>query len=746
MLPLLLLLCLQPRPGVVRGTVVDAQTGEPLARVSVQLLASAYQATTDERGRFEFPEVQTGRYTLHVSTVGYRLVRRDFDVAAGEVKEFEVVLSPDMFRQTDSVEVRAGVFEPLRTETASELTLVGTEVKNLASVLADDPLRAVHALPGVTSDDDFNATFSLRGAEFDRIGLYLDDVLLHAPFHTVQERTASGTLTIFNGDMVQDMSLMSGAFPARYGDRTAGALDVRMREGSRRKASVRGTASASNAGIMSEGPINGGKGSWMASIRKSYLQYIIERTSPESDPTIAGGFWDAQGRASYDIAARHNVSFSAFEGKSGADRSRHKSNLGINTLMLSDFHFTLGSLAWRWTPRERLMLASRGAWMREKYWSENRDGLVLASGHYGEWVWSTNGNWMWGNERAVDAGVDLRRTKHSGFTNRYQFNPFAVLRLDDFSGNTGLTGTWAQQSWALLTGKVRLTAGGRWDRQDRTGLSAAAGRASAAFQPWASTRISLGWGQYTQFPDLQSLFSRIGGIGLRPERSIHAVASIEQRLSERSRLHAEVYQRLDRDLLYRPYENPRLIGGAVFNPPVDAPIQNSLRGYARGFEIFYQQRTANRFTGWISYALGYTRVRDGVTGDSFWADEDQRHTVNIYASYRVRPTVNLSTKWLYGSGLPVPGYLRRDRDQYYLAENRNEARLDPYHRADVRINKAFVFDRWKVTLYGEVVNLFNHTNRRYDAFNGYNSRTGQAYPGLSKMFPILPSAGVVLEF
>jgi len=57
-----------------------------------------------------------------------------------------------------------------------------------------------------------------------------------------------------------------------------------------------------------------------------------------------------------------------------------------------------------------------------------------------------------------------------------------------------------------------------------------------------------------------------------------------------------------------------------------------------------------------------------------------------------------------------------------------------------------VFDCWKLTLYAEVVNLLNYHNYRFDSFGSYNTRTGQINVYLDRMFPILPSAGVVLEF
>jgi hypothetical protein len=108
--------------------------------------------------------------------------------------------------------------------------------------------------------------------------------------------------------------------------------------------------------------------------------------------------------------------------------------------------------------------------------------------------------------------------------------------------------------------------------------------------------------------------------------------------------------------------------------------------------------------------------------------------------------VNLSAKWSYGSGFPVPGFFEQRGGIYYLTAVRNQARLGQYSRTDLRINKQKVFDRWKMTIYGEVVNVFNRGNYRFDSYDGFNARTGQAYLSFAKMFPILPSAGLMVEF
>ena len=98
----------------VRGSVVDARGGEALSNVVVQLVGGAYRATTDSAGRFRIPGVAPGDYVLNVSTVGYHLLKKSFHLDAGEIKDFEVILSPETFHQTDSVEVQASPFEASR--------------------------------------------------------------------------------------------------------------------------------------------------------------------------------------------------------------------------------------------------------------------------------------------------------------------------------------------------------------------------------------------------------------------------------------------------------------------------------------------------------------------------------------------------------------------------------------------------------------------------------------------------------
>src|SRR5436190_2231813 len=301
--------------GEVNGRVISSRDNEPLSLVQIQLQGTPFRAVTGDDGKFRIADVPPGSYVVQVSTVGYYVLREEFVLAAGGVKTFDVILAASNSTLTNTVDVVADPFQLDADSDVTGFTLEGNERKNLASVLADDPLRAVQGLPGVTSNNDFSSEFSIRGAAFDRVGLYLDGVLLHAPVHTTDGQADNGSLTIFNGDLTQDMTLYQGAWPGRYSDRTAGIVAVESRDGSREDIEGQASASASNAGLIVEGHLKK-RGSWVASFRKSYLQYILNRIDFGDQAPIAFGFTDGQARVSYDLSPKHTVSLNYLDGTS----------------------------------------------------------------------------------------------------------------------------------------------------------------------------------------------------------------------------------------------------------------------------------------------------------------------------------------------------------------------------------------------------------------------------------------------
>src|SRR5919107_806596 len=119
--------------------------------------------------------------------------------------------------------------------------------------------------------------------------------------------------------------------------------------------------------------------------------------------------------------------------------------------------------------------------------------------------------------------------------------------------------------------------------------------------------------------------------------------------------------------VYAPSEQ-RLDGGLVSFD--EFPFRNALDGHARGFELTLQRRSANKLAGWISYSYLRTKLTDSQTGLSFVADNDQRHLLNTYASYRLTDTWNLSSVFRFGSGPPIPGFFREVGSDFFLSDRR----------------------------------------------------------------------------
>lgn len=111
---------------------------------------------------------------------------------------------------------------------------------------------------------------------------------------------------------------------------------------------------------------------------------------------------------------------------------------------------------------------------------------------------------------------------------------------------------------------------------------------------------------------------------------------------------------------------------------------------------------------------------------------DQRHNLNLFASYRLTPTIRLGVKNLYGCGFPV-----------FPGEGPN-FRLGAYERFDLRIDKSWQFYKWKLGFYGELLNATNHYNPVFSTFGV--SPTGNTIVLTSQGVPITPTVGVAFDF
>lgn len=644
---------------------------------------------------------------------------------------------------SDSIEVQANL-AGISAGAGGELTLHGLDLLNLSTVLANDPFRALQGVPGVASNDDFEARFSLRGADFNRIGIYVDGVPLHDALHSLEGTDLSGSASVFNAGMVAGLDLYEDAYSEHFSDATAGVIDVHLRDGDTNRYSLQLSASLATAGILASGPLGAVRNcSWIAGFRKSYLQYLISETL--TDPSMAFGIQDGQGRLNCRVSDHNSVSLDVIESQTALNRSSIRGQLGDNALMDANQQLSFVNAGWTFAPSSTWLLQNHLAWTLDTFDAQNPFNSPLGNGHYQEIAWTSDVSHMWNANDGLSAGVALRQIRDTGFSEDFDLST-RLEHFDCYHGSGLLGSGYVQETWTAAGGRLHLTGSGGWNHQWTDRETVWTPQLSAAYRLLPGLELQAGWAQYAQFPPVSVLASNLGSPSLPAMRTTLATAGLQQRFGDHSLLRVVVYDRQDRNMLYQPWADPRLLNGSVFIPPLDALYTDSLREHAHGIEVRLQRSSRKGLNGWVSYAYGHSQDSDSVTGASFPSDWDQRHTLNAYSSYALKPTLNLSARWTYGSGFPVPGYLVSSNGAFYLSADRNSIRPGPYQRLDVRMNKVWNREHWKTTLYTEVMNVTNKINRRFGSLDGYESGPPYlAWVTTDTMFPILPAVGLLIE-
>ncbi len=726
--------------GAVGGHTIDAKSGVVVQKVLVTDLGTGRFVRTDELGRFDLVELPAGPRKLIVSIVGYALVQRDVDVPAGRTLEIVIPLSEGTGTYTTSVTVTADLFRPSESTVAAQQTLGSADIQNLRGVLADDPLRAVQVLPGVATGDDFRSEFSVRGSSFSHMNLTVDGFSTPYLLHTVravEDASTSGSVAMINSDVLEDVTLLNGGYAQKYGDRTGAEVDFRLREGSRERRQAHVAVSGTSASLVWEGPIGGARrGSWLVSARQSYLDLVVERLAQGEG--ISFSFADGQGKLAYDITPSQRVELTVLAGRSTLEEQRQDTEgedffIGRNASAIA-----VG--AWRLV-RPRVLLTARGLAAVNEFSNDTTDDVRLDKGADRQGAGRLDGSVVVTRGLGLDVGAQAEWTGQSRQRQRLSQGQYRVI--NDFSGDAVRSGGYGLLRWT--TGPLTLSPGVRADHFSLTGETTASPWLQGEWKIGHAVALRGGAGVYRQFPDFEQVIGSLAFPGARAQRATQYDLGLEQRVGSTFRWQVTLYDREEVDFFRRPGADTRLVNGRVVRGTTSAVYQQGLEGYARGVEFLVQRKTANGLSGWFSYSYGRARNTDPQTGETYWGDLDQRHTLNVYTFYRKSDRTSLSVKFRAGSNTPAPGYYRAQGSGYFVATSRNDVRLPMYSRVDVRANRTYRWSQKRLTLFVEVMNVLNRDNVRYNP-PGVNTRTGQVSRLFESLIPIVPSAGILIEF
>jgi len=749
------------RTGIIEGTIRDAVTEAPIAGARVELIGTRFATTSRERGDFSFARLPPGDYSARITRLGFRPVTVE-RVTVGDVDVPPLEVSLDHAPiPLAAVVVTPGYFGMMQPTLGTSQTISRERIETVPQI-AEDIYRAVNRLPGVTSSD-FSADFSVRGGSGNELYVTLDGLELIEPFHL---KDGGGLLSILDSRAIGGVDLTTGGFSAEYGDRLTGAFTMRSVDPRLEGSLTSVGLSVMNARLMSRGTFNEGKGAWLASARRGYLELAL-RLSQLSD-SLEPHYYDLFGKVEYDIGRAGRVGVHALHAgdeltyldtPDPSIRSRYRSSY-----VWTNWQAQFGRL------RQQTVASLGGlTWNRDGERVEQdlltavvRDRRSLTVGGVRQ-DWSVE----LGQRALLKFGADVKRgdAKYDYESHVGEFVDGGGTSVVEWDTTVVQRSPQGSRIGLYIAPRIRpvnslaVELGARFDRATHTDDNEVSPRLNVSWQPRVGTTLRGAWGKYSQSQSLAGLQAQDGvDQFFAAERAEHRVIGLDQLLPNAFSLRVEAY---DRRL---SNQRPRFVttgpGVDVF-PEItwDRVRLAPTRGRARGVELLVARDEGRRVLWSAAYALA--SVTDRIDGRNVPRSTDQRHTVTADWAYRAPSNKwRLSAAGVWHSGWPyTPEVLTIDTlantpTKFEILPHRSSGelysgRLPSYHRIDARWTRVFETRNGRVSLFFEVYNLLGTLNTRgYSTNVNINGRTRQVslWRESQLWIPRLPTFGITWEF
>ena len=269
--------------GWIGGTVVEADTGEPVAGATILISGTNFGTAADGEGVFRF-RLPAGRYQVVASSVGFATAADSAVVSRDVVTELAFRLATsttDMEGVTvedDAPRVEVGVYE--------------IEPKDIQRIPGPfkDALRALKVVPGVASSNEMSYQYSVRGGGYNENLIFVDGFEVFLPFRPRQGEQEG--LSLLNPEMAEHITFYTGGFPARYGGKLSSALEVDYRKPESERLHGAAYVSMLDGGVRASSSLFDNRVGWVASFRKAQARRFFQTQDLKGD--YQPDFTDAQ--------------------------------------------------------------------------------------------------------------------------------------------------------------------------------------------------------------------------------------------------------------------------------------------------------------------------------------------------------------------------------------------------------------------------------------------------------------------
>lgn len=746
----------------VTGNVTDSKSGEPLIGVSIISSNPDWGTISDEVGNFSLKVPAEDSMALTFSYIGYE-TKRIFAICPGECF-INVQLNSGISLQ--EIVISSNSFEAQKNAVQMSVSaLTAEQIAKIPMILGEnDALKALQLKPGIPSGSESTTGIFVRGGGSDQNLFLLDDAVIYNASHLF------GFFSTFNTDILQNINLYKGGFPARYGGRLSSIIDINSKKGNDQKIEGKGGIGIISSRLTLEGPIKKGKSSFLIAGRRTYFDMFTralnKRNSSSNIPNYF--FYDFNFKLDFSLGPKDQLSFNGYLGKDDFEF--------ISDFFNFNFYWGNQSSSLRWIHNwSSSFLAKTSISISDYQYNINNEvtgfNFGLGSGindlqfktdflynpspnHEIQFGWNaTNhffevGRLKGGSSDGVvsfSSGNNLSALEWGG----YFSNQVAISSLLKINLGLRISG-FVQNQKSYVLPELRLAS--NLSINDHLAFKASYSEMIQYLHLVRSAGIGLPTDIW--YPSTNSVL---------PERSKQIAMGWLWIINPKWKVNLEGY--------YKEFSNV-----LEFVDAAQLFVNNNLEdefaigdGYARGIELEIEKREGN-FTGWIGYTLAFVN-RGNFSPLSpkasfnqkgyFSPPYDRRHDFSLVLFYEVSKRLKLSATLVYGSGdlawLPTGRTFFQDvvigntEPVVPIFQDRNNFRLPAYHRLDIGADFNF-FPSWgESTLSFNLINAYDRRNTffiflepQYQSLDVPDSDTPLSFPekiiaNQVSLFPIIPA-------
>ena len=714
---------------VIKGFTYDESTGETLPYCTIQLMGTSFGSLSDVSGAFLINKIPAGTYTVKVSQLGYIDLFDTVEVSSNATITKRYSISPNS-QTLDAVQI---VGENTRKEQETRTSVISVTPKDMSKMPAiggqPDFAQYLQVLPGIISTGDQGGQLYVRGGTPVQNMLLLDGVILFNPFHSI------GIFSVFDMDIMSSADVYTGGFGAEFGGRISSVMDIKTRDGNKKR--LAGKVDINNIGgqLLFEGPllklkddrktsisfILSGKGSFLDKSSKVFYPYV------KNEDGLPYNFWDLYGKVT--LATRNGTRWNIF-GFNYDDRVKYSSvaNYGWNNWGIgSNFLIVPGDAP----------TTIEGSLAYSKYSSELQDAnFDPRKSSMDGFTFDLGFNYYLGNS-LLKVGIDV-----VGYNTNYEYYTIyhAQRTIEDHTTDLSIFAKYKYN----FRNKLLIEPGFRLQYYYSLGEVSPEPRLAIKYNILKNLRLKLAAGMYSQ--NLVSITS---------DRDVVSLFNGFLSSPLESDLLPSTLINDDKEMKGRLQKSQHVILGLEYDPI--NPLSINIEGY---FKNFSQLISTNRYKMldsdnefiwekgqayggdisvkyeqkgvyiWFVYSLGWVKRTDGKI--NYNPHFDRRHNINLVASYSFgkRRSWEINCRWNFGTGFPFTqtqayyphydptflndDYVNANEDVYFLLGEFNQSRLPSYHRLDLGVKKKFhIGPRHTIELYFSMTNLYNYKNVFY---------------------------------